>query len=147
MLKRLLVTTAVAVFLGFGLAAEAQQSAIPESQATEPRETTAGSKIHLEGCLYPERALSAAKPVIVPAGSVEPYVLTDTKHISGEPRSDEARVFALHEVAPDRLRALNGKRVGVTGRVAEQTGMPALHVISLREIVGACPAVPTSSHS
>lgn len=143
MLKRLLVTTAVAVFLGFGLAAEAQQSAIPESQATESGDSTAGSKIHLEGCLFPERALSAAKPVIVPAGSVEQYVLTDTEHISGEAPSGEATVYELHEVAQDRLRALNGKRVGVTGRVEDQTGMPALRVISLREIVGACPAVPT----
>jgi hypothetical protein len=89
--------------------------------------------------------MSSSKPVVVPYGSVEDYVLTDIKPVAiangvGDPTG---RVFSLQQVDQDRLRQLNGKRVGVTGRIEDKPDLPKLDAVSIVEITGSCPATPT----
>jgi hypothetical protein len=143
-LKISLLTLGIAVCLGAGHLAEARQSATQESQTTPAAPAaTSGTMVHLEACLYPKRAISASVPLIVPVGAVEDFVVTDIELISGSSGATDA-VFKVEQVAANRLRGLSGKRVGVTGRIEVQSGLPLLKVTSIREIVGSCPALPAS---
>ena len=142
MLKRSVITCAVALSLGIGLRAGAQQNPTQDPQATAKPSSTTGTMVHFEGCVFPERALSSDKPVVVPSGSVEDYILTHTKIIAGSnPKTDG--IFTLDHVEQDRLRDLIGKRVGVTGRIDEESERPEFRVTSIREIVGTCPRTPS----
>jgi len=113
-----------------GLAAEAQQNA--------------PAIVHFEGCVFPGRALTASGPVVA-ATSGETYVLTHTKIVAGTAESQEEEApLTLREVAEERLRALNGKRVGVTGRIDASAKPRAFQVVSIREIAGTCPTRPNA---
>jgi hypothetical protein len=141
-LKKTLIVSAAVLCLGASLASQTPSNAAQESRATTTA-STSGPNLHLEGCVFPERALTSATPVPVPAGSVDRYVLTNTKIIAGSDAT-EGSMFKLDEVAQDRLRDLSGKRVGVTGRSEGASDGAALRVTSIREIVGTCPPTPRS---
>jgi hypothetical protein len=134
------ISGAVAAALAVGLLADARQSSTQEPQtAAEAQLSTAGPSLHLEGCVFPERALSATGSIVVPAGRAEDYVLTETKVLAGSDGATEGGIFRLEQVPQDRLRALIGKRVGVTGRIEDESTPPVFRVTSIREIVGTCP--------
>lgn len=144
----LIVTGLVCASPGWVLAAGA-----PQSQASKPgpavpqttvRSTTA---VHLEGCVFAKQALSSPKPVAIPFGTTQDYVLTDVKVIavaSGVAVAD-GQIFKIAQVPQDRLRELAGQRVGVTGRTGGSGELSPLEVTSIREIAGTCPVVPTHS--
>ena len=139
---------AVCVSPGWVLAAGTPQSQaskpVPAMPPTTERSTTA---VHLEGCVFPKQALSSPKPVVIPFGTTQDYVLTDTKVIAVASGVDVAdgQTFKLDQVPQDRLRGLAGRRVGVTGRTGGSGELPPLEVTSIREITGTCPVVPTHS--
>lgn len=141
MLKRSLVIRALsicalAVFLSLELSAQSQTPSAP-SAATS-------TTVHFEGCVFPERAVSSNPPYIVPAGSAEDFLLTNTRAVSGsEPGTEDPGVmYKLEQVTLERLSALTGKRVGVTGRIEKEPELPAFQVVSIREISGWCPNRP-----
>ena len=107
--------------------------------------STSDRKVHVQGCVFPKRALTSPTPVIVPAGAVEDYVLTDLSVISASEGLTVPKdtVFQLDQVDQNQLRQYIGKSVGVVGRVDDKPGASQLHVISIRETMGtACPVVP-----
>jgi hypothetical protein len=133
MLKQWLITCAVAAGVAIGLPAAGQESQTQSQQAT---------MVHVEGCVFPQRALTASKAVLMPAGSTDAYFLTNINVIAAPGDGiDDKSVFKLDRVAQERLRALIGKRVGVTGRI-ERSADPLFRVTSIREIVGICPVTP-----
>ncbi len=149
MLKRrvLAVATAAVVSLGVGLLADGPQnqssgSAAPATAASSSSKTN----LYLEGCVFPKMALSGTMPSIVPVGTVEDYVLSDTKVLSAADGVDTSGVTLLQlaQVSQPRLRALIGKRVGVTGHVEAKPDLPVMDVTSIRPISGECPARPTA---
>ena len=128
--------------------AGAQQSQAPKSgPAGPPPSARSTAAVHLEGCVFPKRALSSPKPVVIPFGTVQDYVLSDIKVIavaSGVNVAD-GQIFKIDQVPQDRLRELAGRRVGVTGRTGGSGELSPLEVTSIREIMGTCPVVPTHS--
>jgi hypothetical protein len=133
----------------------------------------------IQGCVYKEEAIPGRTPNIAEkAGILEDYILvasTDTSAgtvgTSGTtPPATGAvtpapKAFKLEKITDDKLQAVVGKRVEVTGRVDAEhkdmahppvTGAPApdkslgpdkielpeFEVESLREVEGTCPATP-----
>ncbi len=144
MLKRSFVPYAVALACGLGLTmgvqATSQESGRPDGEA-QP----AGTMVHVEGCVYPEAALSSSMPVVVPPGSAQPFFLMDVKVISGDITAEKAaKTTYTLKADTEELRRLYGKRAGVTGRVdlASSAAKPELSVVNLREISGGCPTLP-----
>ena len=139
----LLVAGALAVMSGSGTILQAQRGETPKpSTATATVQGTA----HLEGCVFPKRALTEKQPVTVPEGKVEDYVLSDTKVVALAEGTVVApgTIFALQQADAARLRQFIGQWVGVTGRIESKPDMPVLQVISIRDTTGSfCPAVPT----
>jgi len=143
--KLLILTSALAGSLLTPVEAQAPRSAAPAAQEGAARQDSADEKkVNLEGCVFPNRALSSPDPVVAPADSREDFVVTDTKAISASPgvKNVDGQQFKLIGVAQERLRDLSGKRVGVSARVEEKPGMSELNVISILEAVGSCPATP-----
>ena len=145
MLNRFAIAGTVAFSLSVAVAANAQRSVASAPQpSTSPQTSDAERKVHLEGCVFPKRALQTTAPIIVPQGSNEDYILSDPKVISASPgvTVPDGKIFKLDRVASETLRALIGQRVGVTARVDEKPGLSELQVIGIREISGGCPVAP-----
>lgn len=143
MLKRSLVTGTVVALFGAAIAGQAHTRASQGGHSA----ASSNAMVHVEGCVFPEAALTATKPVIVPAGTTQTYVLTNVKLIAGSIKEDEATktTYTLAKGDQDQLRSLNGKRVGVVGHVAQAANRPGLSIVSIREISGGCPTLPTLS--
>jgi hypothetical protein len=143
--SHLVLTGAVVASLVIGVEAQAPKTTAPAQKSTASQNATNEKKVHLEGCVFPKRALSSPTPVMVAPNSTEDFVVTDTKVISVSPGLGDldGHVFTLNDVDRDRLRELNGKRVGVSARLADAPDMAGLDVISIHESVGGCPPVPT----
>ena len=144
MLEKSVIPFTVAAFLTLGVVALAQQVSTSQesnSPTAHPANTTV---VHFEGCVFPKRALTADTPVLVPSTGVEDYLLTNIKVISGSVDAEEVAkaTYKLEQVTQDRLRELNSKRVGVTGRIGLVSVQPELQVVSIREISGTCPRLP-----
>jgi hypothetical protein len=101
--------------------------------------------VHLEGCVFPKRALTSKQKVTPAADSAEDFVLSDIHVIALAPGTEvaEKSVFKLDQVEQPQLHHLNGLRAGVTGRIEAGADLRTLHVTSIRETVGSCPVVPT----
>jgi hypothetical protein len=144
--QRMALVGAVAFSCVVGFRADAQRGTSPPgAEGTSQSTAVNEKKMNVEGCVFPKRALSSKDPVIVPAGAVEDYVVTDTRVISastGVPAL-EGRVFAVKGAEQDKLRELIGKRAQVSARVDDKPATPELQVISIVETVGSCPAVPS----
>ncbi|MFN7917896.1 MAG: hypothetical protein U0Q55_21290 [Vicinamibacterales bacterium] len=119
----------------------AQESGMPRSSRADTQPST---MVHFEGCLFTETALTSPTPVVVPMGSAQTWVLTHVKPISGDVKEDDASktTYGVAQAEQEQLRLLNGKRVGVTGRITQGDARPMLNVVSLREITGGCPVLP-----
>lgn len=139
MLKRSLIPCAVVALL----------TAVPWLQASsfaqQPKAMAdTAPKVHFEGCVFTEAALTATKPIVVTAGTHQAFVLTNVKVIAGSVPDAEAsrHVYALDGTEQEALLRMNGKRVGVVGRVVNATPRPKLEIISVRDISGGCPTLP-----
>ena len=149
--------------------AEAQAAAVAQNTMT----TT------IQGCVYKEEAVPGRAPnVAEKAGVLEDYILVASADTSAgtvgttgttPPAAGAAtpmpKAFKLEKISDDKLQAVVGKRVEVTGKMdiersdtkgAATTGAPAadkivgpdeielpeFEVESLREVEGTCPATP-----
>lgn len=142
MLNRSFIPCAVAVLLGAGLLSESRAW----GQEPRPNESpAAGAMVHFAGCLFTEPELTATMPVVVAEGSTHDWVLTHVKEIAGSvPEAEAAKtIYTLTKADQAQLRALHGKSVGVTGRIGAGPKRPHLEVVSIREISGGCPVLPS----
>ncbi len=138
MLKSLLVPCLIGALLGAGLTARVA-AGVQESGGSQP----ATAVVHIEGCVFPESALTATAPVVSVA-TAQAFVLTDIKVIAGDIDDEDAAgiIYTVKTTDPAPLRSLNQKRAGVTGRVTAGTPRPSFDIVSIREISGSCPPVP-----
>jgi hypothetical protein len=101
--------------------------------------------VHFAGCLFTELELTATMPVVVAEGAAPTWVLTNVKEIAGSVPESEATktIYTLTKADEAQLRTLHGKSVGVTGRIGTGPRRPHLDVVSIREISGGCPVLPS----
>ncbi len=139
MLNRLLVITGTFVTLGLAAGASAQSS----SAAT----ANAAKKINLEGCLYPQQAMTMGSAgtasMAKSTGKMEQYVVTDPMVISASEgvSASPKQVFKVERVDQARLRELSGKRVQVLANVPASD---QLQVLSIVQAEGSCPDTPNA---
>lgn len=176
-MKKLLVSTALA--LPF-VAAVSQAAGQPQDQPRQaPQPPTSAAQpptITLTGCLYRENQVPGRKPNIVErAGVLEDYILADASTTSTKTKPEagatgstgttptSGSMYKVDGPSDERLKALVGKRVEVTGRIDPEGGpgatpgtprpdrspgpdeisLPEFEASTIREITGTtCPATP-----
>ena len=146
----------------------------PQSPPTAT--TTAQTTATLVGCLYRESQVPGRTPNVVErAGVLEDYILADaTMPPATRPGTPPGAVgtsgavpstgnmYKVESIPDERLKALVGKRVEVSGRIdpedaglggastrdrgpgPDQVNLPEFEASSIREVSGTCPAVPAS---
>ena len=147
------------------------QTPQPSTSAMQAASTT------LQGCVYKEEDVPGRTPnVAEKAGVMEDYILvvstnpsatagtTGTNPPSASGMAGAAfaagKAFKLEKIADERLKAVVGKRVEVTGRVddaakaaagvkpdqnpasPDKIELPEFEVTALKEVEGTCPATP-----
>jgi hypothetical protein len=189
-LKNCLFTTTLAVACA-GVALGAQGTTTTSSQrptaqqpgATTRSDTTAGaqSSTTITGCVYKEADVPGRTPNLAEkAGIMEDYILatvqTSTNPSSGSAPSatgtsgTSGSMYKLEKIADERLRAVVGKRVEVTGRIdserddnagrpsgttgstaqsdrslgPDRINLPEFEVSEMREVSGTCPSSPSA---
>jgi hypothetical protein len=185
--KRLLIGT-FTLFVTAVLSAEAAQTpsnaspsprpAQPPTQQPAPGSVTsiAQTTATLVGCLYREGQVPGRTPTVVErAGVLEDYILADATMppptrpgtpagavgTSGTTPST-GNMYKVENIPDDRLKAMVGKRVEVSGRIdpedaglgggpardrgpgPDKVNLPEFEAASIREVSGTCPAVPAS---
>ena len=153
---------------------EPSDRSTPQSPPTAT--TTAQTTATLVGCLYRESQVPGRTPNVVErAGVLEDYILADaTMPPATRPGTPPGAVgtsgavpstgnmYKVENVPDERLKALVGKRVEVSGRIdpedaglggastrdrgpgPDQVNLPEFEASSIREVSGTCPAVPAS---
>jgi hypothetical protein len=163
----------------------AQQPASPASQpaqpAPRPGTTAQQPATTLTGCLYRENQIPGRTPnVAEKAGVMEDYILAGAS-VGGSDAKPSAtpgatgtsgtapstgKTYKIEGPADEKLKALVGKRVEVTGRIDPQGGpgtsnpsgaatpdrgpgpdkinLPEFEASAIREVSGTCPATPPS---
>ena len=147
-------------------------------QTPQPSGTTAQQPTTtLTGCLYREDQIPGRKPNVAErAGILEDYILADARTASKQAKPGEtgeatgtagtttpgAAMYKVEGPADEKLKALVGKRVEVTGRIdpekirggapgtatkdrgpgPDEINLPEFEATSIREISGSCPATP-----
>jgi hypothetical protein len=147
----------------------------PPTQAQPPAQPPAAAPAQatttLTGCVYEEKDIPGRTPnVAEKAGVLEDYILVasaapaapGTAGTAGTSGMSANKAYKLEQIADEKLKAVVGKRVEVTGRVdpggsaAKATGdpkpdksvgpdqieLPEFEVTSIREVEGTCPATP-----
>jgi hypothetical protein len=169
-----IIAVALSLMFVTGLVAqEASQSQNPPPQTPRTPTPTTGTTVQptttLAGCLYREEQVPGRKPnVAEQAGVLEDYILADASTVgtqakpgpTGTPAS--GNMYKVEGPADEKLKALVGKRVEVTGRIDPEGGpaaspgaprpdrglgpdkinLPEVETTSIREISGTCPATP-----
>lgn len=193
MRNRFLVTAAVAVMsTGLAVAAQSTGSQSPSNPTSSPatsqtqsdRAASQSATTTLTGCVYRERDVPGRTPnVAEQAGVMEDYILAEVEATgsessmtgtpgatgtSGTHEQHANKMFKLEQIADERLRAMVGKRVEVSGRIdADDAGgaagtsgsatqkpdtnigspddveLPEFEVTSIREVSGSCPPSPS----
>ena len=186
MLNNYIRTTAAAIICSGAMIAA--QPAVQGQQPETPRPTqppqskvTPQPSTTLTGCVYREQDVPGRAPNVAErAGILEDYILAVTPNpqpgtpspgatgTSGTAQT-KTGMYKLEFVDDDRLRALVGKRVEVSGRVDAESGdatgrvgatppatttdkvigrdridLPEFEATSIREVTGTCPAKPSS---
>jgi hypothetical protein len=152
------------------------QTQPPTSSAMQHSATTT-----LTGCVYKEADIPGRTPNVAErAGVMEDYILVTSASAGATAgttgttppatagttgaASASGKAYKLEQIADERLQAVVGKRVEVTGRVDEEAGatgttgakpkpdtnpgspdaieLPEFEVTSLKEVEGTCPATP-----
>jgi hypothetical protein len=153
------------------VAAQAPSPNPPQSSpAVTVRPTTT-----LTGCLYRENQIPGRTPNVVErAGILEDYILagvttasepqrpTGTAGSAGTAVPSTGTMYKVEKIADERLKALVGKRVEVTGHIdpegrsrlgvggakpdaglgPDKISLPEIEASSIREVSGQCPAKP-----
>jgi hypothetical protein len=178
MVRKHVIPTALAFALA-GTFASAQQPPTqqPPAQQHQQHEMTQGETRTIEGCVYREEDIPGRSPNIAErAGILEDYILVASTDATGTqgavgtsgtetpatPAAAEPKMFKLEHEDDDKLRALVGKRVRVTGKVdaersdrtatgtpaqdrsmgPDQIELPEFEVTTITETTGECPATP-----
>jgi hypothetical protein len=159
------------------------QTQYPTQQPSTAAQSTATTTV--TGCVYKEADIPGRSPNVAErAGVMEDYILVashDAASTSGTAgtsgttppagtagttgmASAPTKAFKLEKIADERLRAVVGKRVEVTGRVDAEKGdktaatagapardknlgpdqieLPEFEVTDIKEVEGTCPATP-----
>jgi hypothetical protein len=149
----------------------AQQPAEPRPTAPQPAQQAAATTT-LTGCVYKEADVPGRAPNVAErAGVMEDYILAvapgasspGTAGAVGTSGAAAGAMYKLELIADEKLRAVVGKRVEVTGRVDSEAGdktaarpaseadkaigrdrvdLPEFEVVSMREVAGTCPPKP-----
>ena len=146
----------------------------PKTPATAS--TVAQTTATLVGCLYRENQIPGRTPTVVErAGVLEDYILADaTMPVPARPGTPPAAVgtsgsvpstgnmYKVENIPDERLKALVGKRVEVSGRIdpedaglggaaapdrgpgPDDVNLPEFEAASIREVSGTCPAAPAA---
>lgn len=179
--RYVIATAAVMICSGYAGAAQspsptAQQ---PPSQQAEPRTTPpeASASTVLTGCVYREKDVPGRAPNVAErAGVLEDYILAEVRPASAPSApgtagtsgsAKAASMYKLELIADEKLRAVVGKRVEVTGRIDAEPGdakapaaapptsqtdkvigrdkidLPEFEVTDIKEVAGTCPATPS----
>lgn len=176
-----LILSGAAAFLCAGVITSAQitqQGGRPPQPTTQqPRPTASATpQTTLTGCLYREDSVPGrTSNVAEKAGVLEDYILADATTARDSNRSADrpiaeagpppagasaglatGRMYKVTNLEDERLKALIGKRVDITGTIkpdsdvrpgekpANFENLPNIEGMSIREASGApCPAVPT----
>ena len=183
-MKRYAMAGALAVmFAGATAAAQTGTAQQPPATQQQPSATAQAGTTTLTGCVYKERDIPGRTPnVAEQAGVLEDYILADVKPAAsagaasgmagatgtaGASSPTMHKMFKLEKIADEKLSAMVGKRVEVTGRIdaeaGDSTARPAtgatqpadksagpdqielaeFEVDSIREVEGTCPAKPS----
>lgn len=173
--KTIILGLAVLVAAPLGAAAQAPTQDQPKTQPQTT--TTVKPTTTLTGCLYREDQVPGRKPNIVErAGILEDYILTEAtvsdpqqqpKPAAGAPTgtagtvTSTGTIYKVENIPDERLKALVGKRVEVSGRIdpegrpqlgvgggprpdrgpgPDAISLPEIEASSIREVSGKCPA-------
>jgi len=157
----------------------AQQPAAQQKETQQP----AASTVTLTGCVYREKDVPGRSPNIAErAGVMEDYILAEVSSAAapstpatpaepgavGTSGTATAKMYKLELIADEKLQAVVGKRIEVTGRIDAEAGdatspaaapqptsptdraigrdrvnLPEFEVASMREVSGSCPDKPT----
>ena len=174
MTTRLILSGAAAILCASALSSAqiAPQGGVqqrpPQPKAQQPRATpSVGPVLTLAGCLYREESIPGRSPnVAEKAGVGEDFILADAtpSRASSDPQQPgtaaglaTGRMYKVTKIDDDRLKALVGKRVEITGtnkpdddvRPGEEARfehLPNIEGTSIHEVAGAaCPARPAVS--
>ena len=171
MMKKYVTAGAFVVFCA-GAIASAQSTATQQPPSQQPATAQAASTT-IEGCVYNEKDIPGRSPNVAErAGVLEDYILvassstpsaTGTSGTTGAAGMSTPKMFKLEHADDDKLKALVGKRVQVTGKVDAEAGdkkpatgapqtdrsmgpdrieLPEFEVTSIAETTGQCPATP-----
>jgi hypothetical protein len=189
MMRNSIRASALAILCsGVGLFAQAgatTQAPQPQTQ-TKPSTAAAGSTATttLSGCVYREQDVPGRAPNVAErAGVLEDYILAEVSSsgssagssTAGTPgavgtsgTSKSGAMYKLELATDDKLKAVVGKRVEVTGRIDAEAGdktpatgtpatsatdraigrdridLPEFEVTSIKEVAGTCPATPSA---
>lgn len=182
-MRRSMMSATLALSLAAAIASAqgaGQQPNPPRQTPQTPTATTQQPTTTLVGCLYREDQVPERKPNIVErAGVLEDYVLADASIATSKDKPGattgatgttgtagsappSGNMYKVEGPSDERLKALVGKRVEVTGRIDPEGGpgatpgtprpdrgpgrdeinLPEFEATSIREISGACPATP-----
>ena len=175
-MKTLLAAVAAPIFAVALAVPNASAQAQTSPQSTTPRDsasqaTSQGSGTTMVGCLYREDQVPGRSPNVAErAGVLEDYILVGASPASASGRSSassgataassgastaSATSFKVEGIDDDRLKAMVGKRVEVSGRVdadvegrqdkslgPDRVNLPEFEAQSIREVSGECPATP-----
>jgi hypothetical protein len=170
-LRRYVIATA-AVMICSGYAGAAQS---PSPTAQQPPSQQASTV--LTGCVYREKDVPGRAPNVAErAGVLEDYILAEVRPASAPSApgtagtsgsAKAASMYKLELIADEKLRAVVGKRVEVTGRIDAEPGdakapaaapptsqtdkvigrdkidLPEFEVTDIKEVAGTCPATPS----
>jgi hypothetical protein len=165
-----------------GLNAQSTGSQTPPTQTPQTpasQQAAAGATTTVKGCVYKEEAIPGRSPNVAErAGVMEDYILvvsdpstnpSATAPAGAPPQTTGTsgtlahKAFKLEKVADERLRAMVGKMVEVTGKVdadndtakntaaaaardrslgPDQIELAEFEVTDIKEIEGTCPATP-----
>ena len=190
MFRKYVVITAVVACSGLVGAAQSPTSttpppAQPPAQQAEPQPQTppqtamAQGSTTLTGCVYKEKDVAGRAPNPAErAGVLEDYILADVRPAAASGgtagatgtsgTTAKAPMYKLELIADEKLQAVVGKRVEVTGRIDAEAGdakaqpatpppptsqtdkaigrdkidLPEFEVSSMKEVPGNCPASP-----
>lgn len=173
--------SAVALPLVFTAGLAAQAFAQPQPPPPAPTRPPAASgqtpTTTLAGCLYREDQIPGRKPNVAErTGVLEDYILADASLAGAQPKPGSTpgatgttgtapasgNMYKVEGPSDEKLKALVGKRVEVTGRIdpeggpeatpgtprpdrgpgPDQINLPEFEAASIREISGMCPATP-----
>ncbi len=177
-MKRELITGMLALLCASTLVgAQAQPGAGQPQTAPRPNQTApapaaqgAHGTMTLVGCLYRENQIHGRTPnVSERAGVLEDYVLADALPPGSATESAKlstGTMYKVEKIADEKLKAMVGKRVEVTGRIDPEGGedavtsrtgggptkdkglgpddinLPEFEASSIRGASGTCPATP-----